>query len=118
MTALADRLRSLEIANEVRMTAAAFKRDLGLLGQRDALLEMARVLREEPERVRVVRIHVLLECVPRLGPSGVRRILTRPGFPIWPLRTVGELSERQRRVVAAELSRLAGRLPERRREEA
>ena len=104
MTAVTPGLRqrrtALVTANTARRDGKEAKRRIRDLGYREA----SRILIEEPELIAAMRVHAFLEAVPRMGDTKVRKLLVAQA--IWPLRRVGDLTVRQRRVLAVELARL------------
>lgn len=105
MSVLDQRMAALGSANARRISAASFRRELASRAKRDAQLEAARVLREEPASVASMPVHRFLGTVPSIGTAKVREILTR--HHIWPLKPVRELTDRQRLVLATEIERRA-----------
>ena len=116
-TGLAQRYQALDVANEHRTTLVMFRAKLRSMSRRAALLEAARVLREEPESMVGVRVHRFLEAVPGLGEVKTRAILRGNRLDvIWPLNFVWQaestrqhcsLTERQLERVADGLEWLA-----------
>lgn len=102
---LAQRMAALQEANRVRSWRAELKRDL-----KAGKVRAADVLRDPPEEVLTMKVVELLLAVPKIGRWKVGRILDgsaacrREPVPISPSKTVGGLSERQRRVLVECLS--------------
>ena len=89
-----QRMEALRRANEVRSRRAQVKRDLKAGRQTIHVL-----LLEPPEYLQTAKVFVLLLSVPKYGRVKVNRILTQ--CRIAPSKTLGGLSERQRRELAA-----------------
>ena len=92
-----QRMAALEHGNRIRLYRAQVKRDLKA-GRRSVLDELAAV----DDRLASMKVFDLLLAVPKLGRVKVSRLLARNG--ISPSKTVGGLSERQRRVLVMALS--------------
>jgi hypothetical protein len=95
---LQQQMEALGRANAVRTKRAALKRDL--TGGRRQIEE---VLRHPPEYLASATILDLLIWTPKRKRTKANRVLLR--CHISPSRTVGALTERQRRVIIAELDR-------------
>lgn len=102
---------ALAFANEIRLRQAHLRKELKALGYRPALREVADLIdSDDPDepvaRLRVVR---LLGFVPRLGPATSARVLAAAFGAVPPSqgRRVGELTRRQRSVLAGVLRRVA-----------
>jgi hypothetical protein len=91
-----QRMRALERANEVRLARARLKRQIGG-GQVSASF----VLLELPWEAANWSVGELLMSQRRWGTTRVRKLLV--GLHISEKRPIGELTERQRRVLAAEI---------------
>lgn len=89
-----QRIQALERANDIRTYRAELKRDLR--AGRRSIIDL---LTEPPEKVATMKTFDLLLAVPKLGRTKVNKLLT--GCKISPSKTVGGLSERQRREVRA-----------------
>lgn len=107
------RMRALARANEVRLARADLKRQLA-----SGHLSAADVLLEPPLAVLSWPVAKLLLSQPRWGQATCHKFLSRN--EIGELRRVGALTDRQRRVLAAQLpsappaaSRRVGRVCER-----
>jgi hypothetical protein len=87
-------MEALRRANVVRSRRAQLKRDLKAGRQTIHVL-----LLEPPEYLETAKVFDLLLCVPKCGRVKVNRILTQ--CRIAPSKTLGGLSERQRRELAA-----------------
>ena len=96
---LDQRMNALQVANAIRTQRAELKRDLKE-GRRDVIS----VILDPPEWVMTMHLRDLLLSVPKLGRVKVNRILTQ--CRISPSKTIGGLSERQRRELAPYLHRL------------
>lgn len=93
-----QRLRALERANDVRTRRARLKRDIGA-----CRVTAASVLAESPDWVASMWVVDLLLAAPRCGKAKAHAAMRRAG--VSPRVTVGELSDRQRMVLAAALER-------------
>lgn len=87
---LQQRRDALEIANEVRTYRRILKEDLT-----DGQISVTTVLMDPPELVETMKVAELLLAVPKYGRTKVHRILQQ--HRISPSKTVGGLTERQRR---------------------
>ena len=89
-----QRIAALGRANEIRTHRAELKRDMkrGRAQVRDVLLE-------PDEKVHSMKVFELLLAAPKVGRVKANKILLRS--KISPSKTVGGLSERQRREIAA-----------------
>jgi hypothetical protein len=76
-----QKLRALELANEVRMQAAKVKREIRVLPLLEGRAMVADVLRNEPERVGSMTASQLLNAIKRAGPSKVAGWCGRAGVP-------------------------------------
>lgn len=103
---LLQRMTALERANLVRSSGAEFKREIAGLSRHAGHLHLARTLWDRPERIASLKVHEALEAVPGMGKVAVRKILTREH--IWPLKTVAELTDRQRSRLGSEMAQRAG----------
>lgn len=90
---MAQRFAALERANVVRLYRAELKRDIAAGRKR-----LTRVLADPDERIATMRVWDLLLAQPKVGRVRVGRIHNR--LHISPSKTVGGLSERQRRELA------------------
>lgn len=106
---------ALARANAVRLESAAMRRRVRELPRREALLRVADWFDDPPEPIQRTRADLVLCAVPRLGQIIAWRMLA--AVNAYGVRYVGPtvggsgrraLSERQRRVIAAELRRMAG----------
>src|SRR5579885_1739742 len=96
--ALGQRMEALQRANDVRSRRAQLKRDLK--AGRQPIHEL---LLEPPEFLETAKVFDLLLAVPKYGRVKVNKILTQ--CKISPSKTVGGLSERQRRELVAFMRR-------------
>jgi hypothetical protein len=96
-------LRALQRANEVRLARAELKRRVA-----EGSLTVAEVVLESPWEARSMAISDLLMSQRRWGRTRCRRFLAQ--VPLPETKTIGSLTERQRRAVAALLE---GRASER-----
>jgi len=92
-----DRLQALERANEIRRARARLKRRIGA-GQ----LTAAQVILECPPEAQRWPVAGLLACQQHWGKTTCNKFLARN--QISETKRIGELTERQRRVLAAELA--------------
>lgn len=93
-----QRLRALEMANEIRTRRAQLKRDLKAGRQRIDLLLLA-----PPEWLDSAKVFDIILAVPKYGRVKVNRILNQ--CRISPSKTISGLSERQRAELVALLRR-------------
>lgn len=108
MSALQQRRAAIDRANTIRITGYAIKARMAALPRHTAPLEAAHMLADDWEPFGHMRIHEFLEAVPGIGDDRVRRILVRAGtgFPVWPLRRVRDLTDRERRRVSYALTQI------------
>lgn len=90
-------LQALQRANEVRLARAALKR-----GVASGEISVADVVLDVPWEAASMTISDLLTAQRRWGHTRCRRFLQ--GIPMSESKTVGSMTERQRRAVAAALS--------------
>ncbi|MDP2709796.1 MAG: integration host factor, actinobacterial type [Solirubrobacteraceae bacterium] len=95
---LNQRLEALDRANDIRTRRARLKRDLKA-GRR----AIDPLLLDPPEFMLTARVLDTLLAVPKYGQVKVHKILTQ--CRISPAKTIGGLSERQRRELADRLRR-------------
>ena len=91
-----QRLVALKRANTIRLARAAFKRMIA-----EGELSAATLILENPEAVRRWTVSELLLSQRRWGSTRCRKFLERNG--VSELKTIGALTERQRRLLAAQL---------------
>ena len=91
-----QRLRALERANEVRLARAELKRQIA-----DGQVSAAQVILTPPSAARSWAIGELLASQRRWGGTRCRKFLQ--GYHISETKPLGELTERQRRLLAAQL---------------
>jgi hypothetical protein len=96
MTPEPQRLRALERANEVRLARAELKRRIA-----DGRVSAAEVILAPPGAARSWAVGELLTSQRRWGTTRCRKFLQRQG--INETKPLGELTERQRRLLAAQL---------------
>jgi len=94
-------MRALERANEVRLARAELKR-----GVADGIIDVAKVILTPPMEAESMAIADLLTSQRRWGQTRMRRFLA--GIPIMEMKTIGSMTERQRR----ELARTLGEVQE------
>src|SRR5437763_6014238 len=95
---LVQRMEALQRANDVRSRRAQLKRDLK--AGRQPIHEL---LLKPPEYLETAKVFDLLLAVPEYGRVKVNKILTQ--CRISPSKTIGGLSERQRRELVALMRR-------------
>ena len=95
---LNQRMDALARANEIRIQRAQLKRDLKA-GRRS----IQSLLLEPPEYVETAKVFDMLLAVPKYGRVKVNKILSQ--CKISPSKTIGGLSERQRRELVALMRR-------------
>jgi hypothetical protein len=93
-----QRAQALELANEVRMGRSHLKADI-----RAGRVSIVDVLTDPPECLGSMTVYVLLQAVPRVGPSKARSVLSREGIST--TRTMGMLPVRQRLALAHRFER-------------
>src|SRR5204862_3043160 len=91
---LVQRMEALQRANNIRSRRAQLKRDLK--AGRQPIHEL---LLKPPEYLETAKVFDLLLAVPKYGRVKVNKILTQ--CRISPCKTIGGLSERQRRELVA-----------------
>ena len=91
-------MEALQRANDIRSRRAQLKRDLKAGRQ-----PIAELLRDPPEYVETAKVFDMLLAVPKYGRVKVNKILGQ--CKISPSKTVGGLSERQRRELVALMRR-------------
>jgi hypothetical protein len=96
ITPTPQRLRALERANEVRLARAELKRRIA-----DGHVSVAEVLLDPPGEAQSWAIGEVLTSQRRWGNTRCRKFLSRNN--IMELKTVGTLTERQRRLLAGQL---------------
>jgi hypothetical protein len=125
MTALAtpQRLRALDAANAVRLECARIKEGVRQMKRWEALRHVAALVEAVPDgpgdergrewrgrgTVATMRAWDLLIAIPSLGDHKVSALLSQPNLRIAPRRRLGEMTDRQRRLLAVELRLLARR---------
>lgn len=90
---LEQRLSALERANEIRVTRAAWKRDV------KAGRASVRELVQDPPWAASMKVHDALMVMPKLGRVKVGRMLARQS--ISPSKTIGGMTGRQRLAIVA-----------------
>jgi hypothetical protein len=95
-------MRALERANEVRLARADLKRRVA-----DGELNAADVILSAPWEVESMAVADLLMSQRRWGHTRCRKFLA--GIPMSETKTIGSMTERQRRSVSATLSMNSGR---------
>lgn len=91
-----QRLVALKRANTIRLARAEFKRKIA-----EGALSAATVILENPESVRRWTVSELLMAQRRWGSTRCRKFLQRNG--VGELKTIGTLTDRQRRLLARQL---------------
>jgi hypothetical protein len=94
-------MRALERANEVRLARAELKRRIAL-GE----VDVAEVILECPWEADSMAVADLLVSQRRWGQTRCRKFLSQ--LPMSEKKTVGSMTERQRRMLAARLTSLVG----------
>lgn len=84
-----QRMRALEVANEIRTKRAQLKRDL-----KAGKVKIDTLLMDPPEWLGSAKVFDIILAVPKYGRVKVNRILNQ--CRISPSKTIGGLSERQR----------------------
>ena len=95
---LTQRMDALKRANEIRTRRARLKRDL-----KGGRTKIHQLLLDPPEYLQTAKVFDLLLAVPKYGRVKVNKILGQ--CKISPSKTVGGLSERQRRELVALMRR-------------
>jgi hypothetical protein len=97
---LEQRHEALRVANDIRVYRAGVKRCVRL-GQVDAVALLVDV---PDDRLRTMKAYDLIVCMPKIGRVKANKVFQHAR--ISPSKTIGGLSERQRREVAGLLPRL------------
>ena len=95
---LNQRMDALQRANEIRMRRAQLKRDL-----KSGRRSIHELLSEPPEYLETAKVFDMLLAVPKYGRVKANKILVN--CRIAPSKTIGGLSERQRRELISLLNR-------------
>ena len=95
---LVQRMEALQRANEIRTRRAQLKRDL-----KGGRVKIHDLLLEPPAYVETAKVFDMLLAVPKYGHVKVHKILAQ--CRISPSKTIGGLSERQRRELIGHLVR-------------
>ena len=95
-------MRALERANEVRLARAELKRRVA-----EGDLSAADVILEAPWEVESMAVADLLMSQRRWGHTRCRKFLA--GIPMSETKTIGSMTERQRRTLSATLGMTSGR---------
>ncbi len=101
-----QRQEALEVANEIRVRLAGFKRQLAALGRHQAGTEAADTLLHRHELINEMEVYVFLLALPGFGPARMKRVCQQ--LPVWPFRTISDLTERERQRLAAIVRRPIG----------
>ncbi|HYY21722.1 MAG TPA: integration host factor, actinobacterial type [Thermoleophilaceae bacterium] len=91
-------MEALKRANEIRIKRARLKRDL-----KGGRANVHALLLDPPDYLETAKVFDLLLAVPKYGRVKVNRVLTH--CRISPSKTIGGLSQRQRRELVSYLSR-------------
>jgi hypothetical protein len=94
-------MRALARANQVRLARAALKRRVAI-GE----IEAADVILYSPWEARSMAVADLLMSQPRWGQTRCRKLLCQ--IPMSDAKTIGSMTDRQRRALAGMLSSVAG----------
>lgn len=89
-------LQALQRANEVRLARADLKRRVA-----DGELTVAEVILDPPREAESMMVADLLMSQRRWGRTRCRRFLAQAGLP--ETKTIGSLTDRQRRVIAEQI---------------
>ncbi len=95
---LDQRMEALKRANGIRTKRAQLKRDL-----KAGRVRIATLLLDPPEYVETAKVFDMLLAVPKYGRVKTNRILNQ--CRISPSKTIGGLSERQRKELVTQLQR-------------
>lgn len=95
---LAQRMEALDRANGVRVWRAQMKRDL-----KGARLSIVPLIESPPSEMETMKLFDLLLAAPKIGRVKAMKMLAHAG--VSPSKTVGGLSERQRRELLVLLQR-------------
>ena len=95
---LGQRMEALSAANRIRTERARLKRKL-----KDGGANIAVLLRDPPDYILTAKVSDMLLAVPKYGHVKVNKILAQ--CRISPSKTIGGLSERQRRELIGHLIR-------------
>jgi hypothetical protein len=102
MTPEPQRMRALERANEIRLARAELKRRIA-----DGDVSAADVILDPPREAATWALGEMLTSQRRWGGTRCRKFLSQ--FQITETKAIGALTERQRRMLAAQLSHCASR---------
>lgn len=109
MTTAEQRLAALSLANSRRAAHAATRRHLRSLGFTESRRMVAKILREPEGELQHMRARYLLESVTHFGPARLGKLLRRTGLGPGRLAIrLGELTARERELLATHLSDLDG----------
>lgn len=93
-----QRMRALEMANEIRTKRAQLKKDL-----KGGKVKIDELLLDPPEWLGSAKVFDIILAVPKFGRVKVNRVLNQ--CRISPSKTIGGLSERQRAELVTSLRR-------------
>jgi hypothetical protein len=98
-------LEALVLANEVRIRRAQDRRDLQTGTRAEQIRKVASVLERVPAHMHSLQMHHLLQWPQGIGPTKASNLLYRVG--VSPGRRLGQLTDRQRTLLAYELGLMA-----------
>ncbi len=101
MSAVVQRTEALQRANEIRHRRSVERRELRALGVGQAIARLGELLLDCPDWLSTVPVGAALCWLPHWGPSRATRLLAPTG--VRGARLIGELTDRQRRLLARSL---------------
>lgn len=95
----AQRLQALTIANHIRTTRANHLNHIKALSAKEGAHQAALLIQSPPEELKGLRLERLARSIHRFGTSRARALLYDvTGGKTWVNPTLGELTQRQRRI--------------------
>jgi hypothetical protein len=98
-------LEALGLANDVRIRRAQDRRDLQTGTRAEQIRKVAGILERCPAHMNSLMLHQLLQWPQGIGPTKASNLLYRVG--VSPGRRLGQLTDRQRILLAYELGLIA-----------
>lgn len=109
MTKEEQRRSALEIANAVRSHRAGIRRELRACVYREGCRRAADLIESDDEQVQAIPIDYLLVSIRCFKEAKVRRLSAKTGIrPMRLTRKIGDLTVRERRLIAGTLRERAG----------
>jgi hypothetical protein len=107
-TARSQRLEALEVGNRIRLKGAAFRREVAAAPRPDGFRMLAEALEKPDDVIASIQVGRFLRSVFGVGGDRVDIILAHSGVgPRRVIKRVGDLTVRERSLLAAELERRA-----------